>query len=185
MKNIHNRKMLNFSVNRQLQLRLLVKVLGIVVVGIGIMAAIFYFYSNREISESYRQFHVQANNFLDYLWPAVITSLIIASVATVVITLFLPQKIAGPLYRIEKDLMERVGTGDLTVKVTLRKGDEITGLANALNETISKLREKVENISRPALELQSRLNAMDGKAETEITALSQQVNEALRRFKIK
>ncbi len=184
MKNIHGRKMLNFSVNRQLQLRLLVKVLGIVVVGAGIMAAVFYYYSNREISESYRQFHVQAKNFLDYLLPAVISSLLISVVAAVIITLFLPQRIAGPLYRIEKDLTDRISTGDLTVKVTLRKGDDVTNLANALNETISTLRGKVENVSRPALELQSRLNTMDGKADTEIAALSKQINEALKGFKI-
>ncbi len=184
MRNIHGRKMLNLTVNRQLQLRLLVKVLGIVVVGIGIMAAVFYYYSNREISESYRQFHVQAKNFLDFLWPAVISSLVIASIAAVIITLFLPQKIAGPLYRIEKDLTDRISTGDLTVQVILRKGDDVTALADALNKTISTLRGKVENISRPAIELQSHLSAMEGKADAEITALSKQINDALKGFKI-
>jgi len=184
MRNIHGRKMLNFSINRHLQLRLLVKVLGIVIVGVGIMAAVFYFYSNREINESYRQFHVNAKNFLDYLWPAVISSLILAIIAAISITLFLPQKIAGPLYRIEKDLKERVSKGDLTVKFTLRKGDELTGLAEAVNLTVESLILKLKKISEPAIALNSRINDLGGNGDSEMGKLSRQVIEALQEFKL-
>ena len=185
MKNIHGRKMINFSINRQLQLRLLVKVVGIVFVGVGIMAAIFYFYSNREINESYRQFHVDAKNFLDYLWPAVISSLLLSSIAAIVITLFLPQRIAGPLYRIEKDLKDIVSKGDLTLKLTLRKGDEVTDLAETVNMTVESLRQKLEKISEPAVQLNSKIKELEGKTDSDIKRLSEQINEALKAFKIK
>lgn len=177
--------MLNISIKRHLQLRLLIKVLGIVVVGVGIMATVFYFYSNREITESYRQFHVSAKNFLDYLWPAVISSFILAIIAAIAITLFLPGKIAGPLYRIENDLKEKISKGDLTVKMILRKGDDVTDLAEAINMTIGKLRHKVEKISKPAGELDARIKAMEGKADKEVEKLSAKINEALREFKLK
>ena len=185
MRNKHGRKTLNFSVKRQMQLRLLIKVLGIVFVGIGIMAAVFYFYSNREITGSYKQFHVTAKNFLDYLWPAIISSFIIATIVAVAITLFLPNKIAGPLYRIENDLKDKVSKGDLTVKLILRKGDEVTDLADVVNMTIGKLRQKIEKISKPAIELDARIKSMDGKADKEIENLSAKINEALQEFKIK
>jgi methyl-accepting chemotaxis protein len=155
MKNIHGRKMINFSVKSQLQFRLLYKVMGIVFIGVGIMALIFYFYSNREINDSYRQFHVDAKNFLDYLWPAVISSLVLSTLAAIVITLFLPQRLAGPLYRIEKDLNDIVSKGDLTHRLTLRKGDEVTDLAEAVNMTVASLRQKLEKISAPAVELRN------------------------------
>jgi len=161
-----------------------VKVLGIVIVGVGIMAAVFYFYSNREINASYRQFHVTAKNFLDYLWPAVISSLILAIIAAVAITLFLPQKIAGPLYRIEKDLKDKISKGDLTVKITLRKGDELAGLADAVNLTVESLNVRLEKISRPAIALNSRINELGGKADSETEKLSRQIIEALQEFKL-
>lgn len=185
MRNIHGRKILNFSINRHLQLRLLVKVLGIVIVGVGIMAAVFYFYSNREINESYRQFHVNAKNFLDYLWPAVISSLILAIIAAIAITLFLPQKIAGPLYRIEKELKEKISTGDLTVRFNLRKGDELTGLADAVNMTVDSLNLKLVKISQPAIALNSRITDLGEKADSEIEKLSRQIVEALQEFKLR
>ncbi len=185
MKNIHGRKMLNFSVNRRLQLRLLIKVVGIVFVGVGIMAAIFYFYSNREINDSYRQFHVDAKNFLDYLWPAVISSLLLSTVAAIVITLFLPQRIAGPLYRIEKDLKDIVSNGNLTLKLKLRKGDEVTDLAEAVNITVDSLRQKIEKISQPAIELNEKIKELEGKTDSDIERLAKQINEALKEFKLK
>ncbi len=185
MKNIHGRKMLNFSVNRQLQLRLLVKVLGIVFVGVGIMAAIFYYYSNREINESYRQFHVNAKNFLDYLWPAVISSVLLSTVAAIVITLFLPQKIAGPLYRIEKDLRDIISKGDLTLKITLRKGDEVADLAEAVNMTVDSLRQKLDKINKPAVELNSKIKELEGKTDSDIERLAGEIEEAFKEFKLK
>jgi methyl-accepting chemotaxis protein len=180
----HGRKLLNFSIKDQLQLRLLVKVLGIVVIGIGIMAAVFYFYSNREISDSYRQFHVQAKNFLDYLWPAVFSSLVLAIVAAVAITLFLPHTIAGPLYRIEKGLKEKISRGDLTVKFILRKGDDVADLADAVNMTTDSLRQKIKKVMKLAAQLQSLIDSMEGKGDSEVARLSNELNEALKKFKI-
>ncbi|NOZ69801.1 MAG: hypothetical protein GXP46_11300, partial [Deferribacteres bacterium] len=98
----NRRKKINFSVKRQMQMRLFFRVISIAAAGIGLMAVIFYLYSYREISGSYRQFHIQAQNFLDYLLPAVILSLSAAIVLAAAITVFFPHKIAGPLYRIEK-----------------------------------------------------------------------------------
>ncbi len=184
MRNIHGRKLLNFSIKRNFQLRLLGKVLGIAIVGIGIMAAVFYFYSNREITESYRQFHVEAKNFLDYLWPAVFMSLLLAIFAAVAITLFFPQKIAGPLYRIENDLKEKICKGDLTHTFTLRKGDEVTDLAEALNSTIHEIRQNIEKIREPAVELESKLNAPGMNTSNDIATLSRKINDALRAFKL-
>jgi methyl-accepting chemotaxis protein len=185
MKNIHGRKMINFSVKRQLQFRLLCKVLGIVFVGVGIMAVIFYFYSNREINDSYRQFHVNAKNFLDYLWPAVISSLLLSTVAAIGITLFLPQRIAGPLYRIEKDLNDVVSRGDLTHRIELRKGDEVTDLAEAVNMTVDSLREKIERINEPAVKLNAKIIELQGQTDHDIQRLAKETHEALKEFKLK
>ena len=96
----NRRKALNFSIKKQMQIRLFIKILGIILIGVGLMAVIFYFYSNREINSSYRQFHIHADNFLDLLRPAVLASLVLSLLASIAITVFLPIKIDVPLFMI-------------------------------------------------------------------------------------
>ncbi len=78
--------------------------------------------------------------------PAVILTnvitLIVITFATIVVVLFISHKIAGPMFRFEKDLKD-IGQGDLTKKVRLRKKDQFTNLADSLNIMTATLHEKV------------------------------------------
>ena len=82
----NRRRIINFSVKRQMQLRIFAKILGITLIGVGLMAVVFYFFSSREIDSSYRQFHIHAKNFLDLLLPTVLLSVVLALIASVAIT---------------------------------------------------------------------------------------------------
>jgi len=68
-----------------------------------------------------------------------------------VITLFsffISHKIAGPLYRFEKDIKGLAKDGDLTRIFKLRKRDEMQELAEALNILVSGFRGKLINLAR-------------------------------------
>ncbi len=179
MGNQFKRKRINYSIKPRMQIRLFMKVFVIAVVVAGLMAAIFYFYSNRQI-ENYRQFHIQAKNFLDYLEPAVFISLLLALVVAVGITIFFPIRIAGPLFRIERDLKEKVGEGDLSIRFKLRKGDEVWDLANAINDSLDKLCRKIAVVKKSAEELDTIVTGKD----KEVEKLVKKVNDGLREFKI-
>jgi methyl-accepting chemotaxis protein len=180
----HKRKRLNFSIKKKMQIRLLIKVLGIVIVGVGLMAAVFYFYSDREINSSYRQFHIHADNFLELLQPAVITSLVLALVVSVIITLFLPIKIAGPAFRIERTLRENVVNGDLTVRFTLRKGDELGELADALNKCLENTAQKIAAAQKMAEDLESCISDKSHPDNKNIEGIAMKLNEQLKQFKV-
>jgi methyl-accepting chemotaxis protein len=178
----NRRSMINFSVKRKMQIRLLIKVLGIILIGVGIMATVFYFFSNREINSSYRQFHIHANNFLDLLRPTVILSVFLAVLASVAITIFLPIKIAGPLFRIERDIKEKVANGDLTVRFILRNGDEVGELADAVNVCLESLGGKIKTTQKLADDLESCLS---GKEGDDIKGLVIKIKENLMQFKVR
>jgi methyl-accepting chemotaxis protein len=184
MSNKNRRRRLNFSVKRQMQIRLFIKILGIALIGVGIMAVVFYFYSDREINSSFRQFHVHANNFLDLLLPAVVSSLVVALIVSIVITLFLPIKIAGPLFRIERDVKEKVNKGDLTVRFKLRKGDELGDLADSLNVCLETLRQKIGIAKKSAEDLEPVISGMKGTEGKDVNRLVKEINENLRYFKV-
>ena len=178
------RKPLNYSINRKMQIRLFMKVLGVSIVGAVLMAVIFYFYSNRLINDSYRQFHVHAQNFIEFLWPAIFLSLITAIFFTTAITLFFPLRIAGPLYRIERDFMDKVHEGDLTVRFKVRKGDEGRELADTINASLDNLRNKIEMIKKPVEELEfAIINQKDNK-DKEVERLVKKISKSLQEFKL-
>ena len=184
MNDKNRRKHLNFSIKRKMQLRLFIKVFTIAIVGVGIMGAIFYFYSDREISSSYRQFHINAKNFLDLLLPAVVLSLLASLIVSIVITLFFPIKIAGPLYRIERDLKEKLAKGDLTVRFHLRKGDEVDDLAEAVNICVENWKEKIETIKRSAEDIEAAVTESKGMENNNAKELLIKLRENLSQFKV-
>ena len=184
MEGAQKRKIINFSIKKQLQVRLFIKVFGIILSGVGLMAVLFYFYSNREISESYRQFHIQANNFLDLLLPAILAAFLLCLFISAAIALFLPIKIAGPLFRLEKDLIDRVAEGDLTVRFTLRKGDELGDLAESINFCMDSLSRKIEQINKSADDLESAAVNPGGLEKSDFEHRLAKLNENLRQFKV-
>ncbi|HHL40060.1 MAG TPA: methyl-accepting chemotaxis protein [Deltaproteobacteria bacterium] len=179
------RRMLNFSIKRAMQLRIFARIMIIVLCSVAATSIVFYLYSYQEISGSYRQFHVQARNFLDYLLPVIGISLVLGVAAAAVLTLFFPRNIAGPVYRLEKDIKERLARGDLTVRFRLREGDELTDLVTALNEVVDNFRERLAEVKSAARELEG-LRAGGGGAETDtrLADVESRLRETLKEFKL-
>lgn len=183
----NRRSVINYSIKRQMQFRLLLRVMLIALIATGLTTAFFYFYSNQEIGQSFKQFHIQARSFLDLLLPAIIIALAIGIIMAFIMALFFPHRIAGPLYRMERELKERVGEGDLTVKFSLRKGDEVGDLADALNIMIEKLKLKIGRIRAASNELASHSgNANKGGEEhiKKIAELTKKIEEAVKEFRL-
>lgn len=180
------RSIINYSIKRQMQIRLLVNVMVIALIATALTSAIFYFYSNQEIGQSLKQFHVHARSFLDFLFPAIIIALIVGIVIAFGIAVFFPHKIAGPLYRIERDVKEKIGEGNLSVRFSLRKGDEVGELADALNVMVEKLKLKIGKIKTAAddLSLQARNLNKGDESLRKIIEIAKRLEEAVREFKL-
>ena len=187
MSNIkQKRSIINYSNKRQMQLRLLVKVMIIALIATGLTSTVFYLYSNQEVGQSFKQFHINARNFLDFLFPAIIIALVIGVIIAFGMAIFFPHKIAGPLYRIERDIKEKIGEGDFTVKFTVRKGDEVADLADALNTMMAKLRLKIDRIKNTAENLLLHADTMnkDDESVRRVSEIARRLEEAVKEFKL-
>ena len=179
MKN--RRRLINYSIKRKMQLRLLAKVMAISLLGILFAGAIFYFYSDIKIEGTYKQFHIHARNFLDYLLPAVAAAIIIGIISVASIAVFFPHSIAGPLHRIERILQEDIGKGNLNVHIKCRTGgDEVTELADAVNIMVERLKSKVMDIDVAVCNIE-RLAAEISEGEKEAIKLDE-AKERLLKF---
>lgn len=185
MPNLVKRKLINFSIKREFQVKLLLKVLGIVLVGTAITSAVFYFYADREIGNSLKSFHVNARNFLDYLFPAIMVSGVLGFIIASIVSVFFPHTFGGPLFRIERDLVEKVGEGDLTVRFHLRKGDNVKDLADSLNQTFDKMCVKIKDIETASENLTKLISTNSPPGSEKLMEAQKNLTEKINKFKIK
>jgi methyl-accepting chemotaxis protein len=174
----------NYSIKPRFQVRLFLKVASIVLVSIAVTGMVFYFYSNREITDSFKLFHINARNFLDYLVPAILTSMLGGLFIAAVMTYFFPHPIAGPLFRIERDIKERIGSGDLTVRFNLRKGDELGELAENLNIALEKLSLIIKDMKSISDDLSKIMSANKNPDKEELKEIHERLNGIIQKFKI-
>ena len=78
---------------------------------------------------------------------------------------YLSHKIAGPVYRLERYLSDMTA-GKLTAHVTLRKGDEFTGVADKINELTDSLRGTLSNQRSSLTKIISELEAVKKMADS-------------------
>ena len=55
--------------------------------------------------------------------------------------LVISHRIAGPVYRLEQDL-KKIAEGDFSLRIKLRKKDELTSIAEGINKVLDKIEEK-------------------------------------------
>lgn len=72
-----------------------------------------------------------------------------------IIGLFLSHKIAGPLFRMEKVLRD-IGKGNFDIHVKLRKGDELKGMAEAINDMTANLKDMKTSYEKKIRELSNK-----------------------------
>ena len=155
----------NFSIKKQLQLRMLIRIWLTLLVALVVFATVFYFYSDIKVGTSFRQIHVKANNFLDFLLPVILLGLGVSLILGFAGALLFPHSFVGPLYRLERELLE-IGNGNLSKKIRLRKRDSHQELAENMNIMTGALREKIKIIDDCSEKLSG---LVDGVPDTEIS----------------
>ncbi|MGA1791054.1 MAG: HAMP domain-containing protein [bacterium] len=138
------RKTINFSIKKGMQFRLIFRIFIIILIAVMLSGVIFWVGSHKKVDSSYRQFHVQLRNFRDMILPLAIIGTIAGLLGALILSLFFPLHLVGPLYRIEKSL-ERVTNGDLSNHLlNIRSGDELHELACQVTRMTEKMKERIK-----------------------------------------
>ena len=171
----HKRKKLNLKVKQDFQIWLLTRILGTVLLTIGVSSILIYLYAQGQIAADF----LNVKKLSEILLPFLLVSSLTSIVAGMLLALFLPQKIAGPIFRIEQDL-QKVREGDLTKKVTLRCHDIMKELAEHVNVTVADIRYLLRDIKEVQANLEVKLSDVESE---EIKGLLDQQKTNLEKFK--
>lgn len=139
----------HYFIKKEFQFKFILKFCFIILAGAIISTGLLLFFSQGTLTSSFHQSRLVIENTFSAILPAVIyTNLItlgLISLASIVVTLFVSHKMAGPLFRFEKELKE-IGEGDLTKSIKLRKKDQMTDIAESLDKMTVSLHGKVVDI---------------------------------------
>jgi methyl-accepting chemotaxis protein len=104
------------------------------------------------------------NILLQSVVLSVLFQILIGTVFTIIILIFVSHKIAGPFFRFEK-IFENLGTGDLRIAIRLRDKDQFKALAEQLNNMIMSLKEKIKGVKKSYSQFDSNVEILKESIE--------------------
>lgn len=149
-----------YYIKKNYQTRFIIKFCVLVVLGGFISTALIFFGTQGTLTSHFVNSQLCIHNTAQTILPCVIWSNVVTTVIILMLvtwlTLQASHKIAGTLFRFEKDL-ERLAGGDLNFRFQVRRGDQLSDLGNSLNlvldnlnNSLSLLRDNAEQASQIA-----------------------------------
>lgn len=176
----------NYFIKKGFQIRFILKFCLLVLVGVIMSTGLLFLFSRGTLTSSYQQSRLMIRDTASAILPTTIyINLVILgliTLATIVIILVISHKLAGPLFRFEKELKE-IGEGNLTTVIRLRKRDQIADLAGSLNDMTDSLREKVLAVQKEVEHLSETASRVNAPKEI-VEQLNQLHQKIVSHFKI-
>ncbi|MDP8216640.1 MAG: HAMP domain-containing protein [Candidatus Kaelpia imicola] len=137
------RKRRIYFIDRKFQVQFIMKFCLLVIIGSLITVGLLYITGSRTTTVSFENTEAVVKSTADFIIPILIQTVIIVMVVTglftIMLTLFISHKIAGPLYRLEKEF-KSMADGDISADFKLRGDDQLQNIAASLNEMKARLR---------------------------------------------
>ena len=185
MGNLENRRK-NFYIKKRFQSTFILKFCALVVLGSLISSITIYLMSKATVTTTFENSRLVIKTTADFILPAVLVSstvvILLIGLAAIAITLFTSHKIAGPLYRLEKDVNE-ITLGNLRMVFNLRQGDEIKPLAVSLNAMAQSLKGRLTRIKSLLKELDAAIGSSPN-ISSDITVKIKKVMEEIEKFNL-
>lgn len=149
----YQRRKRNYLINKDLQGKLGFRYLVITLVGGLLLAAVFAGTSADYLTISYDSDAIEVGSTPMVLFWEMARSggifLLVGGLLTIIITIVLTHKIAGPLYRFEQTL-KAMGERKLNQRIYLRTGDEGQELGRLINDFNQTLIDDIHRIKEAA-----------------------------------
>ncbi len=141
----------NYFIKKEFQFKFILKFCLIMLAGIILSTCFVFIFSQDTLTSSFNNSQLIIEKTGQAILPTIlITNLItlaLITLAAIIITLFISHRIAGPMFRFEKDIRQ-IAQGNLKVRINLRQKDQFSEMAKAFNEMSSNLHEKVSHIDQ-------------------------------------
>ncbi|MCP4022445.1 MAG: methyl-accepting chemotaxis protein [Desulfobacteraceae bacterium] len=167
-------------INKDFQTRFIVKFILVLILGATISIGLTLYNTQGTLTSTFSNSKLVIQNTSLAIMPSVIyTTLIttcVLSIIVIMVTLLVSHKIAGPMYRFEKDI-KRVTNGDLKTRIHIRRGDQFLELATVLNGMIKNLNQEVSAIKHDVDTLACHTDLQE-EFQKDVVRLKEKINSS-------
>ncbi len=153
----------NFYIDKNFQTKFIVKFCTLVAGGAGLTILALYMLTRLSTTVSIVKSRVVVMTTADFLLPVLIQTVILVmiavGIATIVFTLIVSHKIAGPLFRFKQSFKE-LAQGNFSNQVRLRKGDQLHEVATEFNQMINAVRDQIREANLAAQSIRNDVEAI-------------------------
>ena len=186
-----NNKRRNYFIDAKFQTSFISRFCRIVLLASVAIGALMYALSMSSTTVAIENTRVVVKRTSDFILPMILFTLIwvtaVSSIFFFLTALFTSHKIAGPLYRINKDI-ELMGAGNLDVNFAIRDKDQLKGLAKNLGSMCTSYKSKHAELKNKCEDLRSFLKekhyAINAEDSKEFSRKLDEISAALTFFKV-
>jgi len=183
-----------YFIDKSFQSKFILKFCSLVAIGGALTIAILYLLARHSNTVAFVNSRVVVKTTADFILPilvqTVIIVLILISLATIGVALFVSHKIAGPLYRFRK-VIQQLKEGDFCSDFKIRHLDQLQDLAQELNDMIAKVRGELRQLKGHIDSLADKLDSLSEQetSETkkkdlsELKHITKEINKIIGYFK--
>jgi len=132
---------------------------------------ILYALSSKTLTTSFENSRLVVKSTADYLIPGLLFGGIIVgvltAVATSIIVILMTHRVAGPMYRFQKQV-EKVGSGELASDLSIRKKDQFQDFVTAFNKMTDDLNSGVLKVVDVSDKLGDLIEKLSGSSSNEL-----------------
>ena len=184
----------NYFIEKSFQAKFILKFCLVLILGGFLTMVALYLLAMESTSVTFVNSRVMVKTTADFLLPVLIQTFLVvtimASIATIILTLFVSHKIAGPLYHFKKVMRELEG-GNFASDLHIRQLDQFQDLADSFEGMIRKTRVELDQLKANFNGLKDKLDAisehevLEQKRPTlkELKKLTEEVNKVINYFK--
>jgi len=176
----------NYFIDKKFQTRFILKFSVVVVIATVVIGLAIAYLSRDFTTVTMENTRVSVKTTPDLIMPIIIETVIVVNViaafVVIILTMLASHKIAGPLFRIKREI-EVLKKGDFSANFKIRKTDELQDLADSLTNLTDSLKNNYTLIKDKTRQLKSLLEAPAGDTQAIRKRLAE-LEEILNQYKI-
>lgn len=184
-----NRK--QFLIDPSFQIQFILKFCIVVITSSLLIGGSIFLLTQNSTTVAIEDTKVLAKSTSDFILPSLAITISVVSVFSALVvyllTLFVSHKIAGPIYRLRREI-ELIEKGDTTRRFNIRSKDQLQPLANSLSAMAktfrSKNKEMQESFQELVFFLEKREFSISPDDKSELQKLLEKANTTLNYFKV-
>ena len=173
------------------QKKFVIKFCLIVIASAMLIGALIFYFTQNSTTVAIENTKVVVKPTSDFILPVLSGTVLIVSffsaIVILAVALYVSHRIAGPLYRIEKEIALIKG-GDLTRHFSIRQKDQLQTLARHLDEMTQALEERHVEIKNKLNFISNFLDEKNfhvkGEDSRKLRKMLEEINEDLKFFKV-